>query len=112
MKEKLNLDTLWDKATKLGRTEGGHILHRTTKLSEETGELAAAILLKDGYKLNKKNLTPEEINQNIIDEAGDTLLVLIDLIDRAGFTKKDLIKSVEKGLVNWGNVINKNKCLG
>lgn len=100
------LDELWDRAVELGRREGGTILHRTTKLTEETGELSAAVLLKDGYKLNKKNLTPEEIDANIIDESGDSMLVLIDLIDRAGFTKADLINSLEKGIKNWENVID------
>ena len=99
------IDNIWDKAIELSHKETGTILHKTTKLNEEVGELNAAVLLKDGYKFNKHNLSESQINQNIIDEAADTLLVLIDLIDKAGFTKDDLIKSVSKGLGNWENVV-------
>ena len=102
------MDKIFNKIVELSNKEDASILHCVAKLSEETGELSSAILLKDGYKLNKYSLTESEIETEILDEGADSILVLIDLLNKAGFSIEDIKSSLEKKMIAWENVIEKH----
>ena len=102
------MEKIWDNIIELGNTDGGTVLHRVAKLSEESGELAAAILLKDGYKFNKYELTDVEIEDNILEEGADVLIVVLDLLNKAGFTKEEIKNRISDKMMSWANVIEQH----
>ena len=103
------MDEILNKIVEVGSEEGGTILHRLGKLSEESGELASAILLKDGYKMNKHNYSEIEITDNILEEGVDTLIVVFDLLIKSGFSIDEIKDKFDEKIVTWKKVVDSKK---
>jgi len=102
------MDKILKQILEVGSTEGGTTLHRIAKLSEEAGELSSAVLLQDGYKVNKYNKSDAQINANILEEGVDVLLVVYDLLFKAGFSIDDVKDELSVKLDVWDSVVKQN----
>ncbi len=84
------------------------IIARMVKLQEECGELAAAILKKEGWKGLGKD-TPDTNHDNILEEGCDIMIIVMSIIAKYKFTEKQMEEKLQKKLDKWMKVINSSK---
>ena len=111
----MNLKSLQEKVRELNEKTKPHyklytqtekeILTKTVKLNEEVGELSAEILKLINYKHH--NNTEEQIRQNLLEEAADSIIQVFDILADLKYTKEELIEASEKKIDKWLNQINK-----
>lgn len=77
------------------------------KLSEETGELAEAILVtSDAFACTyKKGITKEDV----LKEVADVVIVASSIAYKAGFSVEDLEKAVDEKLAKWQSKVDETK---
>ena len=76
-----------------------NIVRKVIKLSEETGEFAAAYLMKVGSKGTKK--TPEQIEDNFLEEGCDVTLVILSILIRSGYTLDQIAEKLQTKMDKW-----------
>lgn len=79
----------------------GTLVERGLKLSEEVGELAAEILKSVDYKYHKN--TPDEIRTGILLESVDCMIMVFDILNKAGYSKSDIMTMTLSQLNKWKN---------
>jgi len=85
--------------------KSNNISSKGLKLNEEVGELSAEILKLIKYKYH--NDTEEQIRQNLLEEAADSIIQVFDILADLKYTKEELIEASEKKIDKWLNQINK-----
>lgn len=83
------------------------LVERVVKLTEEVGELAAEVLIENGY--SNKYRKPGLVEKNIRTEAVDCLIMVLDILNFVGATKEDINKLVNKKVNKWEKGIAKKK---
>ena len=74
------------------------LTQKTLKLGEEYGELAQAVLSSEGvFGCGYKNMTREEV----LEEGVDVIMVAFSVLEKAGFTQKQVQNMLEKKLIKW-----------
>lgn len=71
-----------------------NIAEHLIKLQEESGELAVAYLMSKNKKGHSK--TKKEIEDNFLEEACDCILVLLSLLGKAKYSKKEAVEMLYK----------------
>ena len=71
------------------------------KLQEETGELSAAYSKKTGFK--KTTQTALEVERELAEELVDSMIVLIDLANKLGFSHEYLLSIFPEKIQKWEN---------
>lgn len=83
------------------------LVGRLAKLSEEVGELAAEILIDDGYSQKKRK--KGEVEQNIKEEAVHCLLMVLDIFNFVGADRTTINYLVHLKCTKWEKTIEKKK---
>ena len=101
-----SIDYIYDLVCKVSPLENSNnISSKGLKLNEEVGELSAEILKLIKYKYH--NDTEEQIRQNLLEEAADSIIQVFDILADLKYTKEELIEASEKKIDKWLNQINK-----
>jgi len=101
-----SIDYIYDLVCKVSPLEkSNNISNKGLKLNEEVGELSAEILKLIKYKYH--NDTEEQIRQNLLEEAADSIIQVFDILADLKYTKEELIEASEKKIDKWLNQINK-----
>jgi NTP pyrophosphatase (non-canonical NTP hydrolase) len=101
-----SIDYIYDLVCKVSPLEkSNNISSKGLKLNEEVGELSAEILKLINYKYH--NDTEEQIRQNLLEEAADSIIQVFDILADLKYTKEELIEASEKKIDKWLNQINK-----
>jgi NTP pyrophosphatase (non-canonical NTP hydrolase) len=101
-----SIDYIYDLVCKVSPLEkSNNISSKGLKLNEEVGELSAEILKLIKYKYH--NDTEEQIRQNLLEEAADSIIQVFDILADLKYTKEELIEASEKKIDKWLNQINK-----
>lgn len=90
---------------KYSQIEEAEVPTRFMKLTEELGEWSAAYLEKIGFKVGKTPKTSEELTDHVLEEGADTLIMVLDVLFKQGFTIKEIEARVDEKLNAWDNVI-------
>ena len=85
--------------------EEAEIPTRFMKLTEELGEWSAAYLEKIGFKIGKTPKTEDELTDHVLEEGCDTLIMVLDVLFKQGFTMKEIEAKLDVKLDAWNNVI-------
>ncbi len=83
-------------ATLADKTE---LVKKALKLNEESGELAAEVLKDCGYK--DSDLSKSEIRSRIIEEAVDSLVMVVDILNDVEATDAEIIDCAEFAVTKW-----------
>ena len=101
-----SIDYIFDLVCKVSPLEkSNNISSKGLKLNEEVGELSAEILKLIKYKYHTD--TEEQIRQNLLEEAADSIIQVFDILADLKYTKEELIEASEKKIDKWLNQINK-----
>lgn len=79
---------------------------RIAKLQEECGELAVAILKKEGWKGMGKD-DKESNHDNILEEGCDVMIIVMSILAKYRFTQEEIDVKLEQKLDKWMKLINK-----
>jgi hypothetical protein len=77
--------------------EVGEVPTRITKLTEEFGEWCETFLDRKGIFDNRKK-TVDELNDHVLEEGCDSLIMVLDILFKQGFTIEELLHEQEDGL--------------
>jgi NTP pyrophosphatase (non-canonical NTP hydrolase) len=84
------------------------IMARMVKLQEECGELAVAVLKKEGWKgMGKDN--PESNHENILEEGCDVMIIVMSVLAKYKFTEEQIEEKLQQKLDKWMQTINNKK---
>jgi NTP pyrophosphatase (non-canonical NTP hydrolase) len=84
------------------------IMARMVKLQEECGELAVAVLKKEGWKgMGKDN--PESNHENILEEGCDVMIIVMSVLAKYKFTEEQIEEKLQQKLDKWMKLINNKK---
>jgi NTP pyrophosphatase (non-canonical NTP hydrolase) len=84
------------------------IMARMVKLQEECGELAVAVLKKEGWKgMGKDN--PESNHENILEEGCDVMIIVMSVLAKYKFTEGQIEEKLQQKLDKWMQTINNKK---
>lgn len=101
-----SIDYIYDLVCKVSPLEkSNNISSKGLKLNEEVGELSAEILKFINYKHH--NDTEEQIRQNLLEEAADSIIQIFDILADFKYTKEELIEASERKIDKWLSQINK-----
>ncbi len=75
------------------------LMQRALKLNEEAGEVCAAVLKLSGYKSTDE--TPQEIKENLKEEAIDCLITSLDVINHLRMSEDEVVYILEQKLNKW-----------
>lgn len=78
---------------------------RMLKLSEEVGELAAAILIHQDDKPSKPNSDKVETLSHILEEASDCMIQIASVFNHYNFTEEQINAELKKKLLKWENLV-------
>lgn len=78
------------------------------KLQEECGELAAEMLKYIGKK-GSKGQNKKQIRMNILEEGCDTIITVVSVLEKFGFSEEDLSKMIIKKCKKWAANCKKYK---
>jgi len=99
---KNNFDHLYEMVREASQLDTkGTLVERGLKLCEETGELAAEILKSVGYKYHRD--TPEQIRKGILLESVDCMIMVLDILNKAGYAKEEIMEMAVSQLDKWKN---------
>ena len=81
---------------------------RMVKLQEECGELAVAVLKKEGWPgMGKDN---EDTNhENILEEGCDVMIIVMSVLAKYKFTEEQIDEKLQQKLDKWMKLINSSK---
>lgn len=100
----------WEKLTDLSQGNVDieiSLLEKTTKLFEEGGELAQAVLHYNGSK--NVSASAGDTKEDVLEEACDVLNVTLDIIISLGFTPEEAEAMFSKKLDKWASKVNDAK---
>jgi len=81
------------------------IMARMVKLQEECGELAVAVLKKEGWKgMGKDNADTN--HENILEEGCDVMIIIMSILAKYKFTEARMNEKLQQKLDKWMKVIN------
>jgi NTP pyrophosphatase (non-canonical NTP hydrolase) len=104
-----NLETVINQIIKeYADDEPKTLMERMVKLGEEHGELAAALLQRNGLK-GAKGKTPSEVEENILEEACDMIIILATILSEYDFVSKDISRMIDIKLEKWRHNIQKHE---
>jgi len=102
----MSYDDILEKIFDLSKYEGKTLEQRALKLSEETGEVAEAVLSCMGAPTcSYKGLN----NNDILQEAIDVIIVAFSCIEQLNVTDKDIKNMFDAKLGKWKKKINNEK---
>jgi NTP pyrophosphatase (non-canonical NTP hydrolase) len=78
------------------------------KVQEEVGELAAEILRYHGKK-GANGDTKKKVRFKILEEACDVIITSVSIIEKFGYTEKDISKMIKKKCNKWKSNLSKYK---
>ncbi len=88
------------------KKEPKSIMARMAKLQEECGELAVAVLKKEGWKgLGKDNA--DSNHDNILEEGCDVMIIVMSILAKYKFTEEEIEGKLQQKLDKWMKLINK-----
>ena len=90
----VTLNDIVNRTAEIGLKDGGTLADRVIKVSEEAGEISGGYGLLSGYKKNKKNLTMDQIHDNIQEECVDTIICALDILVRDYKMNTDAINAL------------------
>lgn len=93
------------KILRASKKEPKPIIARMVKLQEECGELAVAILKKEGWKGLGKD-TPATNHDNILEEGCDIMIIVMSIIANYKFSEDQMNRKLQQKLDKWMKVIN------
>jgi len=97
-----SIDSIYDLVKEVSHLEDPDIVKKGLKLTEEVGELSAEILKLAGYKYtNPSDFPGEEVRNNLLEEAVDSLIMVFDILVNQGYTKEEIIKTSHKKVNKW-----------
>lgn len=73
------------------------------KAVEELGELAASLFHEIGYK--QTNKPKKDIRENQLEEAVDVIACMFGVLEKKGFTWKEITNQLEKKVGKWENIV-------
>lgn len=88
--------------TDLGSREPKTLMELQVKLTEEVGELAAAVLHSKGLK----KLEVEDAEEHVLEEASDVIIMSLSILSRFGFTLQDVEKMMGKKMAKWSDQVD------
>lgn len=97
----------WNKIRKLSATEVADSSKRFVKLMEEVGEFSAAYLEADGFKVSKTSKTKEELREHLLEEGVDSLIMILDILAKEGYSFDDIRDMMDLKLDVWGEILKK-----
>lgn len=103
----LMLEDIYTEIKQLDSTDPCSISEAVCKFIEESGEWIREINKTTGRKILKESI--EEVNDNIREEAADTLQNLLLICSRFDISIDDLMKEVQKKNLKWQEQIPKRK---
>lgn len=104
----MNLNKTFDLiVNELSKKEPKTTVERMVKLGEEHGELCAAILQRHGLK-GAKGKTPEEVEENILEEVSDMIIILATILAEYNFESKDVADMIDMKIEKWMRNIDKH----
>lgn len=83
------------------------IARKIGKVSEEFGELVAAVYILHGWKRNKNNLSEAQVYDNILEEGVDTIQNVLCVIGHFGFTYEDIMAELDRKNKEFDNAAKK-----
>lgn len=87
------------------RKEPKPIMARMVKLQEEAGELAVAVLKKEGWKgMGRDNDITN--HDNILEEGCDVMLIVLSVLSKYKFTEDEINDKLKVKLAKWMTMIN------
>lgn len=98
-------DSIVSQVLKVSKKERKPILARTTKLQEECGELAVAVLKKEGWKGMGRD-TPTTNHDNILEEGCDVIIIALSILSKYRFTEEEIDRKMKVKLDKWLKLIN------
>jgi NTP pyrophosphatase (non-canonical NTP hydrolase) len=84
------------------------IIARMVKLQEECGELAVAVLKKEGWKGLGKD-TKDTNHDNILEEGCDVMIIVMSVLAKYKFTEEQINDKLQAKLNKWMKLINSVK---
>lgn len=99
------MEKIWNRVLKLSNTEKAELNKRFIKLMEEFGEFSAAYLKIDGFKVDKENLSPIELQNNFLEEGIDTMIMVMDILANQGYSYEEITDMFNKKLDAWNEVL-------
>lgn len=82
-----------------GLADKTELVKKALKLNEEAGELSAEVLKDCGYK--DSDLSPDEIRSRIVEEAVDSLVMIVDILNDVNATDSEIIECAEAAVTKW-----------
>ena len=102
----LKFEDVYKDISRINKNDPATHAERLGKFFEEAGELAKAINKTNGRKVLKDEDTFESINQEVLDEAADSVQNVVSIIDGFGFTCEDLVKAIANKNKKWEKKVN------
>ncbi len=96
-----NLSETLIEVFKVSKKERKSLTLQLVKLAEEHGELAAGVLMHLGQK--GSDMSKSEIKENVLEESCDCLLMILSILNKAGFNINEINDMVKKKLEKWEN---------
>lgn len=90
---------------KVSKKERKSLPLQLVKLAEEHGELAAAVLMHLGQKGTR--MSKAEVTENVLEEACDCMLMILSILNKAGFNEKEINEMTIKKLKKWEDRLGK-----
>jgi hypothetical protein len=102
--DNITIDYIYDLVKLVSPIERSDITKKGLKLTEEVGELSAEILKLVNYKYHNDN--PEQIRENLLQEAVDSLIMIFDILTSQNYLKEEVVNISEQKIEKWLNQIN------
>ncbi len=89
----------------LGEREPKSLMELQVKLSEEVGELAAAVLHSQGLK----KLNVPNAKDHVLEEACDVMIMSLSILSRFDFDLEDVEAMMQKKMGKWERQIEESE---
>lgn len=87
----------------LGEREPKTLMELQVKISEEIGELAAAVLHSQGLK----KLDVADPREHVLEEGCDVIIMALSILSRFNFQLPDVEKMMDQKMAKWERQIEK-----
>lgn len=98
--------TIHQKILDASKKEPKPIMARMAKLQEECGELAVAVLKKEGWKGLGKD-TKKTNHDNILEEGCDVMIIVMSILAKYRFSQEEIDEKLQQKLDKWMALINR-----